>query len=109
SRTVARVPPRRPRRTPIVLTCLAWCLLPVAARAALLAYGQGPMSWRDAGWSSTGSLPPATDYRPARGLVMSGQTGGGKGAVAVHSWVVVKRENARTWTRYDVVGWGNPV
>jgi Protein of unknown function (DUF3750) len=22
---------------------------------------------------------------------------------------VVKRENARTWTRYDVVGWGNPV
>jgi hypothetical protein len=27
----------------------------------------------------------------------------------VHSWVVLKRENARSWTRYDVVGWGNPV
>ena len=47
--------------------------------------------------------------QPARVLVMSGQTGGWKGAVAVHSWVVFKRENARNWTRYDVVGWGNPV
>jgi hypothetical protein len=29
--------------------------------------------------------------------------------VAVHSWVVLKRENATAWTRYDVVGRGNPV
>ena len=29
--------------------------------------------------------------------------------IAVHSWIVFKRENAKTWTRYDVVGWGNPV
>ena len=28
---------------------------------------------------------------------------------AVHSWIVLKRENATSWTRYDVVGWGNPV
>ena len=102
-------PSRRPRRKLIVLTILALFLLPVAARAALFAYAHGPMSWRDADWSSTGSLPPATTYKPARVLVMSGQTGGWKGAVAVHSWVVLKRENARTWTRYDVVGWGNPV
>jgi hypothetical protein len=103
------VPSRRPRRKLIVLTILALFLLPVAARAALFAYAHGPMSWRDADWSSTGSLPRATDYKPARVLVMSGQTGGWKGAVAVHSWVVLKRENARTWTRYDVVGWGSPV
>jgi hypothetical protein len=104
-----QVPPRRSRRKLIVLTILALFLLPVAARAALFAYAHGPMSWRDADWSSTGSLPPATAYKPARVLVMSGQTGGWKGAVAVHSWVVLKRENARTWTRYDVVGWGSPV
>jgi hypothetical protein len=104
-----QVPSRRSRRKLIVLTILALFLLPVAARAALFAYAHGPMSWRDADWSSTGSLPPATDYKPARVLVMSGQTGGWKGAVAVHSWVVLKRENARTWTRYDVVGWGSPV
>ena len=40
---------------------------------------------------------------------MSGRTGGWKGVIAVHSWIVFKRENAKTWTRYDVVGWGNPV
>ena len=68
-------PSRRPRRKLIVLTILALFLLPVAARAALFAYAHGPMSWRDADWSSTGSLPPATTYKPARVLVMSGQTG----------------------------------
>ncbi len=67
------------------------------------------MSWRDADWSSTGTLPAAAAYPDARVLVYSGRTGGWKGVVAVHSWIVIKRANARTWTRYDVVGWGNPV
>ena len=42
-------------------------------------------------------------------MVMTGRTRGWKGAVAVHSWVVIKRENDRTWSRYDVAGWGTPV
>ncbi len=42
-------------------------------------------------------------------IVLSGRTGGWKGVVAVHSWIVYKRANEATWTRYDVVGWGNPV
>jgi hypothetical protein len=102
-------PPRRLRRKTVLFLLLAIFLIPVAARAALFTFEDRPRSFRDADWSSTGSLPPATDYKPARVLVMSGQTGGWKGAVAVHSWVVLKRENARTWTRYDVVGWGSPV
>ena len=28
---------------------------------------------------------------------------------SVHSWVVFKPQSATTWSRYDVVGWGNPV
>jgi Protein of unknown function (DUF3750) len=100
---------RRSSRKRIVFAILALFLLPVAARAALYAYEGGPRSWREADWSSTGSLPAAETYPGARVLVMTGQTGGWKGAVAVHSWVVFKRENARGWTRYDVVGWGNPV
>jgi Protein of unknown function (DUF3750) len=102
-------PRPRTRRKRIVLIILALFLLPVAARAALYAYEGGPRSWREADWSSTGSLPAADAHPGARVLVMTGQTGGWKGAVAVHSWVVFKRENARSWTRYDVVGWGNPV
>ena len=99
----------RTRRKTIVLALLALFLLPVAARAALYAYEGGPRSWRDADWSSTGSLPAATETPEARVLVMTGRTGGWKGVVALHSWIVFKRQGARTWTRYDVVGWGNPV
>src|SRR3954453_8235161 len=102
-------PRRRSRRKLMVFTLLALFLLPVAARAALFAYAHGPMSWRDADWSSTGTLPAAAAHPAARVLVMTGQTGGWKGTVAVHSWIVLKREGARSWTRYDVVGWGNPV
>ena len=102
-------PRRRPRRKRIVLSILALFLLPIAARAALYAYEGGPGSWRNADWSSTGSLP-APDAEPeARVLVMSGRTGGWKGVFSVHSWVVLKPENGKSWSRYDVVGWGNPV
>src|SRR5471032_3178731 len=100
--------PAKPRRRrTIVLAILALFLLPVAARAALYAYEGGPRSWRDADWSSSGSLPAASDSPQARVLVITGRTGGWKGVVALHSWVVFKHANDSTWTRYDVVGWGN--
>jgi hypothetical protein len=102
--------PAKPRRRKaLVITVLLLFLLPVAARAALFAYEGGPRSWREADWSSSGSLPAAGAHPEARVLVMTGRTGGWKGVVAVHSWVVFKRANARNWTRYDVVGWGSPV
>jgi hypothetical protein len=84
-------------------------LLPVAARAAFFAFEDRPASFRTADWSSTGTLPPASADTDARIVVYSGRTGGLKGVVAVHSWIVFKRQNATTWTRYDVVGWGSPV
>jgi hypothetical protein len=93
----------------MLLIFLVLFLLPIAARAALFAFEDRPRSWRDADWSSIGSLPPASAHPEARLLVLSGRTGGWKGVVAVHSWIVIKRENARSWTRFDVVGWGNPV
>jgi hypothetical protein len=71
--------------------------------------GDAPRSYRDADWSSTGTLPPASDDKDARILVMTGTAGAWKGVVAVHSWIVLKRENADAWTRYDVVGWGSPL
>lgn len=93
----------------IALLLLSVFILPLAARAALFAFEERPGSWHMADWSSVGMLPRAAEHPEARVLVMSGRTGGLKGLVAVHSWVVVKPENARSWTRYDVVGWGNPV
>jgi hypothetical protein len=103
------MPPRRLRRKTVLFTLLALFLIPVAARAALFSFEERPRSFRDADWSSTHTLPEASAFPEARVMVMSGRTGGWKGVIAVHSWIVFKRENAKTWTRYDVVGWGNPV
>ncbi len=106
---VPAVQRRRSVRQFIVIIFLALFLFPLAARAALFAFEDRPRDWRDADWSSSGSLPPAAREPEARLLVLSGRTGGWKGVVAVHSWIVLKRQNAKSWTRYDVVGWGNPV
>jgi hypothetical protein len=100
---------RPSRRKLIMLAIFAVFLVPLIARAALYAAGSGPRSWRDADWSSTGTLPPAGDYKPARVIVFTGTAGAWKSIFAVHSWVVLKPAGARGWTRYDVVGWGNPV
>ena len=54
-------------------------------------------------------LPPASADRDARLLVFTGRTGRWKGIFSVHSWVVFKPANATAWSRYDVVGWGQPV
>ena len=42
-------------------------------------------------------------------VIFAAQTGGFKGAFAVHSWIVVKPAGAQHYDRYDVVGWGMPV
>jgi hypothetical protein len=97
------------RRRTIMLIVFALFFAPIFARAAFYALGSDPRSWRDADWSSTRLLPRAADYKPARVIVFTGTTGAWKGIFSVHSWVVFKRENATSWTRYDVVGWGEPV
>jgi Protein of unknown function (DUF3750) len=93
----------------VAISVLALFLLPVMARAALYGYEGGPRRWSDADWSSIGSLPPASAHPDARLLVLSGRTGGWKGVLATHSWIVIKPANATEWQRYDVVGWGMPV
>jgi hypothetical protein len=93
----------------MLFAILALFLIPVVARAALFAVGDAPRSYRDADWSSTGTLPPASQEKDARVLVMTGTAGAWKGVFAVHSWIVLKRAGAEAWTRYDVVGWGSPL
>ena len=92
-----------------MLLIFAIFLVPIILRAALFVLGNEPRSWRDADWSSTGLLPAASDYEPARLIVFTGKAGAWKGIFAVHSWIVLKPKGAHEWTRYDVVGWGNAV
>jgi hypothetical protein len=99
---------RSPARK-VIVTLLALFVFPLAVHAALYAGKDRPASFRDANWSSTGMLPPPEAEHEARLLVFTGRTGRWKGIFAVHSWVVFKPENATSWSRYDVVGWGQPV
>jgi Protein of unknown function (DUF3750) len=93
----------------VLTTVLALFIFPLAVHAAIYASKDHPASYRVADWSSVGMLPPATADREARLLVFTGRTGRWKGIFSVHSWVVLKTENASTWSRYDVVGWGQPL
>ncbi|MDO9417201.1 DUF3750 domain-containing protein [Pararhizobium sp.] len=92
----------------LVLFCAIY-LLPAFASAALWAIKERPSSWRDAKWTSSGLLQPATRDRDAAIYIFSAQTGGMKGAVASHSWIVTKKAGATSYDRYDKVGWGTPI
>jgi len=101
--------PRTRKCTIIMLVIFALFLVPIIARAALYAVSNEPRSWRDADWSSTGLLPKASSDPQARVIIFTGTAGAWKGIFAIHSWIVLKHANATVWTRYDVVGWGEPV
>jgi Protein of unknown function (DUF3750) len=99
---------RRPIRK-VLLTILILFLFPLAVHAGLYFTQEHAGSFRNANWSSTGMLLPANADKEARLLVFTGRTGRWRGIFSVHSWIVLKAENATTWSRYDVVGWGQPV
>ncbi|MGL5363488.1 MAG: DUF3750 domain-containing protein [Bosea sp. (in: a-proteobacteria)] len=84
-------------------------LLPLASHAVYYRLNGWPPSWSQADWSSSGILPPARPEPEAIVHVLAARVGNWRGIFAHHSWVVVKPAGAARYTRYDVVGWGNPV
>ena len=84
-------------------------LLPALASAGWWYMQNRPHSWRDADWSSADILPKAADNTDAAIYVFSATTGGMKGAVASHAWIVTKEQGALAYNRYDKVGWGKPI
>ena len=100
--------PRRSRRKLLAWSFLALFLLPVLGAAGALAYQGGPTHWSRWDRSVTSRLADAAANPEARVLVMAGRTRGWKGALALHSWIAIKRQNGE-WRRYDVAGWGSPV
>lgn len=84
-------------------------LLPAFASIGWWAGVERPGSWRTADWSSAKILPTPSNEKEAVIHIMSARTGGLKGALSQHSWIVTKAKNARKYNRYDKVGWGSPV
>jgi len=91
-----------------IIVLISVFILPVAGHAVIWLSRDRPASWRDADWSASGVLPaPRRDEAIIH--VLAARTGGYKGIVSVHSWLVVKKPGADHYDRYDVVGWGRPV
>lgn len=84
-------------------------LLPTFASAGWWAIQDRPGRWNEARWNSAGILPQASESRDAAIYIFSATTGGLKGAVASHAWIVTKEKNAGGYMRYDKVGWGSPI
>lgn len=84
-------------------------LLPTFAAAGLWAMKDRPGRWSDANWGSAHILPEPHDSDEAAVYIFSAATGGLKGAVASHAWIVTKEKGAANYTRYDKVGWGSPI
>jgi len=66
-------------------------------------------NWRSADWSSSGIIPAKPEIGEASIYILAARTGGLKGALSLHSWLVLKPAAATNYERYDVVGWGTPV
>jgi len=92
----------------ILLALFVVFIAPVIARGLWWVAQDRPVNWRAADWSSTGLLPPARSDPEPSVRVYAARTGGVKGIIAVHSWIVLK-ERGGAYERYDVVGWGSPV
>ena len=82
---------------------------PVAAGAVWYGSKDGPRSWNEAEWHSTGTAPDPAFTPEALVRVYYAKTGRWKSIFAVHSWIAFKPKNAQSWTRFEVVGWGRPV
>lgn len=93
----------------LLLFVLLVFVAPVLAHAAFWLSEERPQSWREADWSSAGMLPDPQADGQASIRIMAARTGGMKGIIAVHTWLVLKHRNADSYLRYEVVGWGNPV
>lgn len=83
--------------------------LPLSAGALWFGSKEGPRSWHEAEWHSTGTAPDPAFTPEAMVRVYYAETGRWKSIFAVHSWIAFKPKDAESWTRYEVVGWGRPL
>lgn len=91
------------RYTLIALTGLI--AVPLLASGASIATAERK-HWSQTRWDSAGLAPDPTAHADAVVQVYAARVWGWRGALAVHTWVVVKPAGAPGYTRYEVVGWG---
>lgn len=84
-------------------------ILPIAVGTAVSLWRGWATSWDTADWTSSRLLPSAAAVPEAKVLIIAARTGRWKAIFAEHMALLMKPQGAGAWTRYEVVGWGNPV
>lgn len=95
-----------PFRPMLVLSIVLGLLILPHLLTAGFVYGQQVTHWSQARWDSAGLAPDPATTRDAVIQVYAARAWGWKGAFGVHSWLIMKREGAPAYERYEVVGWG---
>src|SRR4051812_29018367 len=81
------------------------CAALLAAVAATTSCMHTRSDWRTASHEPVGLAPDPAEVKEAVVQVYGARTVGAKGLFGVHTWVAVKRADAREWTVYEVIGW----
>jgi hypothetical protein len=64
------------------------------------------VDWRQARRDTSRQAPDPARVREAVVQVYAARTVGWRSALAVHTWIVVKRADAPAYRRFEVIGWG---
>ena len=83
--------------------------LPIGVSAGRYWFGESRGNWQTADRSSAGLLPLPSLHSEAVIRVYGARTVRWKAIFAIHTWIVVKEQNAPTYTRYDYTAWGEPI
>ena len=101
-----------PSRFPLLKSSAILLLLvffPIGVSAGRYWLGKSRGNWQTADRSSAGLLPLPSLHPDAVVRVYGARTVRWKAIFAIHTWIVVKEQNASTYTRYDYTAWGEPV
>ena len=101
---MVKVPVARGGKRKVVLAVLIGFLGPALLAIAHRALTDQP-HWRDASHAATGLAPLPEQTPEAVAQVYAARTWGLRGAIAVHTWIAVKRSGANHYIRYEVIGW----
>ena len=88
-----------------LLLIAAFLLLPLAISVASHESQQVP--WHQASMAGTGLAPDPAKTLDAIVQVYAAKTFGWRGALSVHTWIIVKPTGSTQFKRFDVVGWGS--
>lgn len=92
-----------------MIAVLLLLVAPIGVSAAKYWLGDRSVDWQSADRSSVGLLVPAAAHPDALVRIFAARTVRWRGIFAVHTWVVIKEQNASRYTRYDYTAWGEPI